>query len=81
VAIRRLPPNDFTFVEDYVVRVVKWSRLYKLISKVLTSKYHHHYRHHQPINVPTAGAQAFLIDYPQRERAITHYAGQVRIGG
>jgi hypothetical protein len=22
---------------------------------------HHH--HHQPINVPTAGAQAFLMDY------------------
>jgi hypothetical protein len=23
------------------------------------------YYHHQPINVPTAGAQAFLMDYPQ----------------
>jgi hypothetical protein len=23
--------------------------------------------HHQPINVPTAGAQAFLMDYPQGE--------------
>jgi hypothetical protein len=31
--------------------------------------------HHQPINVPTAGAQAFLMDYPQGERAITHHAG------
>jgi hypothetical protein len=32
----------------------------------------HH--HHQPINVPTAGAQAFLMDYPQgeRARAISH---------
>jgi hypothetical protein len=40
---------------------------------------HHH--HHQPINVPTAGAQAFLMDYPQGERAITHHAGPVRIGG
>jgi hypothetical protein len=30
--------------------------------------------HHQPINVPTAGAQAFLMDYPQGERAITHHA-------
>jgi hypothetical protein len=39
----------------------------------------HH--HHQPINVPTARAQAFLMDYPQRERAITHHAGLVRIGG
>jgi hypothetical protein len=37
--------------------------------------------HHQPINVPTAGAQAFLMDYPQGERAITHHAGPVRIGG
>jgi hypothetical protein len=36
--------------------------------------------HHQPINVSTAGAQAFLIDYPQEERAITHHAGPVRIG-
>jgi hypothetical protein len=36
---------------------------------------------HQPINVPTAGAQAFLMDYPQGERAITHHAGPVRIGG
>jgi hypothetical protein len=37
--------------------------------------------HHQPINVPTAGAQAFLMDYPQGERAITDHAGPVRIGG
>jgi hypothetical protein len=37
--------------------------------------------HHQPINVPTAGEQAFLVDYPQGERAITHHAGPVRIGG
>jgi hypothetical protein len=37
--------------------------------------------HHQPFNVPTAGAQAFLMDYPQGERAITHHAGPVRIGG
>jgi hypothetical protein len=35
--------------------------------------FHHH--HHQPINVPTAGAQAFLMDYPQGERAKTHHAG------
>jgi hypothetical protein len=37
--------------------------------------------HHQPINVPTAGAQAFFMDYSQGERAITHHAGPVRIGG
>jgi hypothetical protein len=39
------------------------------------------FHHHQPINVPTAGAQAFLMDYPQGERAITHHAGPLRIGG
>jgi Na+-transporting NADH:ubiquinone oxidoreductase subunit NqrE len=33
--------------------------------------------HHQPINVPIAEAQAFLMDYPQGERAITHHAGPV----
>jgi hypothetical protein len=32
------------------------------------------------INVPTAGARAFLMDYPQKERAITHHAGPVRVG-
>jgi hypothetical protein len=30
--------------------------------------------------VPTAGAQAILMDYPQGERAITHHAGLLRIG-
>jgi hypothetical protein len=38
--------------------------------------YHHH---HQP-NVPTAGAQAILMDYTYGERAITHHAGPVRVG-
>jgi hypothetical protein len=28
----------------------------------------HHHHHHQPINVPTAGAQAFLMDYPTRRK-------------
>jgi hypothetical protein len=36
---------------------------------------HHHYHHH-PINFPTAGAQAFRMDYPQGERAIAHHAAQ-----
>jgi hypothetical protein len=55
--------------------------------KVLKNEYYafiikvHHHHHHQPINVPTAGAQAFLMDYPQGERAITQHAGPVRIGG
>jgi hypothetical protein len=34
----------------------------------------HHY-HHQPINHPTAGAQAFLMNYTYRERTITHHTG------
>jgi hypothetical protein len=32
--------------------------------------YNHHHR--QPINVPTTGAQTFLMDNPQGEQAITH---------
>jgi hypothetical protein len=39
------------------------------------------FHHHQPINVPTARAQAFLMDYPQGKQAITHHAAPVRIGG
>jgi hypothetical protein len=31
--------------------------------------------HHQPINVLTAGEQAFLMDYQQGECAITHHTG------
>jgi hypothetical protein len=48
-----------------------------------TSNHYHkrHHHHDRPINVPTAGAQAFLMDYPQGEGAITHHAGSVRIGG
>jgi hypothetical protein len=37
--------------------------------------------HHQPINVPTAGAQTFLIDYTYGEWAITYHVGPVRVGG
>jgi hypothetical protein len=36
---------------------------------------------HQPINAPTAGAQAYLMDYPQEARAITLHAGPVRVDG
>jgi hypothetical protein len=35
--------------------------------------------HNLPINIPTAEAQAFLMDYPQGERAIAHDVGLVRI--
>jgi hypothetical protein len=31
------------------------------------------------LDVPTAGAQAFLMDYTLRKRAITHHAGPVRV--
>jgi hypothetical protein len=51
----------------------------KVINDPLAAFYDHH--HHQPINLPTAGAQALLMDYPRGERAITHHAGPVRIGG
>jgi hypothetical protein len=37
--------------------------------------------HLQPINVPTAGAQTFLMDYTQGIRAITYHGSPVRIGG
>jgi hypothetical protein len=36
--------------------------------------------YHQPINVPNAGAQAFLMHYTSGERAITHHAGPLRVG-
>jgi hypothetical protein len=39
------------------------------------------FHHHQPINVPTAGAQAFLMNNTKEERAITHHAGPVWVGG
>jgi hypothetical protein len=32
------------------------------------------------INVPTAGALAFLKHYPQGERATTHHASPLRVG-
>jgi hypothetical protein len=37
----------------------------------------YHYYYHQPINAPTAGAQAFLMD--AIKQAIIHHAGPVRI--
>jgi hypothetical protein len=33
------------------------------------------YHHHQPINVPTSGAQAFLMEYTYGKLTITHHAG------
>jgi hypothetical protein len=37
--------------------------------------------HHYEPNVPTVGAQAFLMGYTLGEWAITHHAGPVRVGG
>ncbi|RVE45658.1 hypothetical protein evm_009707 [Chilo suppressalis] len=38
--------------------------------------------HHQPINVATAGAQAFTVDGIENgDWAMTHHADPVRIGG
>jgi hypothetical protein len=37
--------------------------------------------HHRPINVPTAGAQAFLMNYTQGERVITTYLTTTNAGG
>jgi hypothetical protein len=45
-------------------------------SAVTTRPIHHH---HQPINVPTAGAQAFLMDTHMENGA--HYGGRVLVGG
>jgi hypothetical protein len=36
--------------------------------------------HYQPINVPTAGVQAFLMDYTLGERAITTRAQRGLVG-
>jgi hypothetical protein len=33
------------------------------------------------ISLLTATVQAFLIDYTEKEEAISHYTGPVRIGG
>jgi hypothetical protein len=40
----------------------------------------HYPHHHQPINVLTTGAQAFVMDYPQGERTIAHHARPCVVG-
>jgi hypothetical protein len=47
------------------------------ILRPLRKKHHHHY---QPINVPTSGAQAFLMDYTLEKQTITQHAGPVWVG-
>jgi hypothetical protein len=37
--------------------------------------------YHQSINVPTAGALTFFMDYTQGELAISHHAGPVQVSG
>jgi hypothetical protein len=44
-----------------------------------TGKIIHHHHHHQHINVLTARAQAFLVDYTFGEWVITHHACPARV--
>jgi hypothetical protein len=56
-------------------------RVYQIeASQIILQNVHHHH-HHQLINVPTAGSQAFLMDYTLGEQAKTHHVGPVRVGG
>jgi hypothetical protein len=49
------------------------------VQQLCITTLHSIHHHHQPINVSTAGAQAFLMNYPQGEQVIAHHAGPVRI--
>jgi hypothetical protein len=64
---RRLCYDDDYFALLNIFTLGLWPRAY-----ILRKLSNHH---HQPINAPTAGAQAFLMDYSQRERAITNQSG------
>jgi hypothetical protein len=46
--------------------------------KVCCYLFHHH--HQQPIHIPTAGAQAFLMDY-MRRTGHNPQRGRIRVGG
>jgi hypothetical protein len=58
--------------------LIKTKKMRIYAENTLNIYYPHHY---QPIYVPTAGAQAFLMDYTLGERAIIHHAGPVQDGG
>jgi hypothetical protein len=73
MALRSNPPPPMTLPTVLVIKAETVDVACGLAAQCLT--------HHQPINVPTVGAQAFLMNYPQGERAITHHAGPMRIGG
>jgi hypothetical protein len=47
-----------------------WGLIFQISERNQVSKHYHH----QPINVPTVKAQAFLIDYTGVEQAIAHLA-------
>jgi hypothetical protein len=73
----------FTFYcKIFSVQLLTWG--IKLINTLLfrfnrdcySARIKTHKNHHQPINVHTAGVEAFLM-----ELAITHHAVPVRIGG
>jgi hypothetical protein len=50
----------------------------RFIPDIPAGQPHHH---HQLINVPSAGAQAYLVDYSQGERVIVHHTDPLWIGG
>jgi hypothetical protein len=76
------------FTDNYVkstsvlATVSKKGKMYLLKAKILLNYLVSNFIkfHHQPINVPTAGAQAFFIDHTG-ELVIAHHADAVRIGG
>jgi hypothetical protein len=61
--LRHLSTTDVTLTNH----PTKSSSTNRLQPNSVTTIINHHH-HHQSINVPTAGAQAFLMNYPQGER-------------
>ncbi|RVE52251.1 hypothetical protein evm_003041 [Chilo suppressalis] len=58
----KMNPNDIEEGDDvyFECTVDANPPAYKVVWE--HNRYHHHHHHHQPINVPTAGAQAFPMD-------------------
>jgi hypothetical protein len=54
-----VPPSGTLYVNMHTT-CLKMSTAHQTIHFKLC---HHHHHHHQPINAPTAGAQAFLLDH------------------
>jgi hypothetical protein len=86
VYIGRINTIDFSRQTDFpplisTTDLAHWARLnaqevaVSLSTQLCVTTEQPSHQHHHPINVPTAGAQAFLMDYTYGERAITHHAG------